>query len=273
MTDARITDRESDAIRAMGLTWPRDASSIGRASPDRPQRSSARRPLGLAPVLDDIDDGDTARSTKGEGYLGPEATAKELVDSSIARLSEEHLNAGVSWGDLLEYGLGTAFAAVFGEGDALRERIREQARDLRKEISDLKAALIEARHETRELKLIQESLRISTRGESGRDGSRGIQGRDGLQGPIGPRGERGEQGKPAPTIAAWSTDDAAFTATPIMADGSTGPALRLRGMFEVYDEAADASEAAEEADAARAQRAVVEREAEAVRQGRPARGP
>jgi hypothetical protein len=43
----------------------------------------------------------------------------------------------------------------------------------------------------------------------------------------------------------------------------------FRGMFEVYNAQVDAAAAAEEAEADRAARAVIEREAEAVRQGRP----
>ena len=192
-----------------------------------------RRALGLKPASAPDDDEATDHGDGGRSfaYRGPEAAAKEIVAASVAHLPAEALDAGVRWRDLLEYGIATALEASFEEGDVLRERIREQARALRAEISDLRAALTEARHETRELKLIQESLRVSTRAESGRDGSRGIPGRDGQQGPIGPRGEVGPRGEPARAIVDWQIDEDRFIATPQLSDGSTGAPLNSSGAF------------------------------------------
>jgi hypothetical protein len=48
----------------------------------------------------------------------------------------------------------------------------------------------------------------------------------------GQRGERGPPGIPAPTIAEWAVRD--YRAVPIMSDGSTGPPLDLRELFEQY---------------------------------------
>ena len=50
-----------------------------------------------------------------------------------------------------------------------------------------------------------------------------------------------------------------------------GAMLHLRGMFEAYHAQVEGEDAAEEIDAAAASRAVVEREAANVREGRPAR--
>ncbi|HVI65475.1 MAG TPA: hypothetical protein VM910_23270 [Bradyrhizobium sp.] len=59
-------------------------------------------------------------------------------------------------------------------------------------------------------------------------------------GKAGPRGERGimglrgERGEAAPAIHAWEIDRARYVATPIMSDGSSGPALELRALFEQF---------------------------------------
>jgi hypothetical protein len=65
-------------------------------------------------------------------------------------------------------------------------------------------------------------------------------GRDGKDGATGPRGERGERGstgprgEPAPTITGWRVDPAAYTAVPLLSDGSEGAPLELRGLFEQF---------------------------------------
>jgi hypothetical protein len=62
-------------------------------------------------------------------------------------------------------------------------------------------------------------------------------GRRGRIGPMGPRGERGEtghKGDPGPTILDWGIDRAAYQAVPIMSDGTLGPPLVLRGLFEQF---------------------------------------
>jgi hypothetical protein len=63
------------------------------------------------------------------------------------------------------------------------------------------------------------------------------QGKRGVAGEKGPRGERGpqgEQGEAGATIRGWKLDRARYLATPIMSDGSSGPALELRTLFEQY---------------------------------------
>jgi hypothetical protein len=68
-----------------------------------------------------------------------------------------------------------------------------------------------------------------------RQGARGIAG---LKGEKGDKGERGERGAapPAPRLASWQLDRARYRATPIMSDGSQGPALELRELFAQFQE-------------------------------------
>jgi hypothetical protein len=56
----------------------------------------------------------------------------------------------------------------------------------------------------------------------------------GIRGERGMRGERGPAGPAGAAILNWTIDRSAFTATPLMSDGSEGPALDLRGLFEQY---------------------------------------
>jgi hypothetical protein len=62
-------------------------------------------------------------------------------------------------------------------------------------------------------------------------GSRGHRGPEGKRGIMG---LRGESGAAAPNIHAWEIDRRNYVATPIMADGSRGPPLQLRELFEQY---------------------------------------
>jgi hypothetical protein len=57
------------------------------------------------------------------------------------------------------------------------------------------------------------------------------------QGQRGIAGERGAPGRDAPRIVGWVVDRGAFTVAPKLSDGSTGPVLELRALFE-DDEAA-----------------------------------
>ena len=47
-------------------------------------------------------------------------------------------------------------------------------------------------------------------------------------------GLRGERGAAAPRIKSWCIDRTRYTVTPVMSDGSIGPSLELRGLFEQY---------------------------------------
>jgi hypothetical protein len=62
-------------------------------------------------------------------------------------------------------------------------------------------------------------------------------GRPGRTGPIGrtgERGEKGDKGDPGPVILAWEIDRAGYHAVPIMSDGTLGPPLALRALFEQF---------------------------------------
>jgi hypothetical protein len=159
--------------------------------------------------------------------------------------------------------LDCAIAVNLDSDGLFRERIGE----LCSQVSELKAALVEARHEVSELKLIQESLRISTRGESGRDGARGVPGRDGRDGvgAPGPRGERGERGLPAPRISAWEAHPERFEVVPVFSTGERGPAIALLGLFQAYDSAVQELEDRDIASAAADSRQAAEAAAEAAR--------
>jgi hypothetical protein len=161
--------------------------------------------------------------------------------------------------------------AAAGMCDTVNERALEKEAALSKLVSDLRGELVEARHEIRELKLIQESMRVANRGERGVDGARGVPGRDERDGAKGPRGERGAMGPAGPRIIGWELSDSTFTAVPLLSHGRKGAVLHLRGMFEAFNDAVNDDADAEEADAARVSREAVEREAAAVREGRPAR--
>ena len=63
------------------------------------------------------------------------------------------------------------------------------------------------------------------------------QGKRGAAGEKGERGERGPQGNlglSGATIRDWKIDRARYVATPVMSDGSDGPPLELRGLFEQF---------------------------------------
>jgi hypothetical protein len=64
--------------------------------------------------------------------------------------------------------------------------------------------------------------------------SQGRRGVAGEKGERGERGARGERGEDAAKIASWRIDRARYVATPIMSDGSEGPPLELRGLFEQF---------------------------------------
>jgi hypothetical protein len=61
--------------------------------------------------------------------------------------------------------------------------------------------------------------------------------RQGQRGVAGPRGERGEPGK---TISGWIVDRETFRITPRFDDGSLGPGLELRQLFEQVEDNATA---------------------------------
>lgn len=63
----------------------------------------------------------------------------------------------------------------------------------------------------------------------------------GKRGDKGERGERGERGPvgptsaPAVTIKGWTIDSHHYRAVPVMSDGSMGPTLELRDLFQQFN--------------------------------------
>ena len=64
---------------------------------------------------------------------------------------------------------------------------------------------------------------------------RGKRGDKGESGERGPKGDPGPAGSPALTIKDWKLDRARYVATPVLSDGSNGPTLDLRGLFEQFN--------------------------------------
>jgi hypothetical protein len=62
----------------------------------------------------------------------------------------------------------------------------------------------------------------------------GRPGRKGETGERGIRGERGEKGEPGPSIVSWQIDRERYRASPLMSDGTVGPMLELRPLFEQF---------------------------------------
>jgi hypothetical protein len=70
----------------------------------------------------------------------------------------------------------------------------------------------------------------------GKRGTAGACGERGERGPSGAPGAAGEPGKAAAKIAGWKIDQAAYTATPLISDGSKGPAIELRALFKQFQD-------------------------------------
>jgi hypothetical protein len=67
-------------------------------------------------------------------------------------------------------------------------------------------------------------------------GDKGPSGVKGDRGESGVRGEKGERGEDGSIIVKWKIDRDNFTAVPIMSDGTNGPTLELRVLFEQFDD-------------------------------------
>jgi hypothetical protein len=69
---------------------------------------------------------------------------------------------------------------------------------------------------------------LTSPGRAGKPGEPGPKGERGLKGDKGVRGEAGL------SIVAWEVDRSMFHALPVMSDGSKGPVLELRMLFEQF---------------------------------------
>jgi hypothetical protein len=66
--------------------------------------------------------------------------------------------------------------------------------------------------------------------------AQGKRGATGEPGPRGPTGIAGPSGVDAAAVVGWKIDRAAYTVTPVMSDGTSGPPLNLRGLFEQFQD-------------------------------------
>ena len=64
----------------------------------------------------------------------------------------------------------------------------------------------------------------------------GARGEKGSPGPRGERGAQGAKGEPGASLVGWQIDRPNYQAIPVMSDGTEGPPLSLRGLFEQYHE-------------------------------------
>jgi hypothetical protein len=65
-------------------------------------------------------------------------------------------------------------------------------------------------------------------------GRTGAAGSKGATGDRGPKGDPGPAGTPAPTIRTWEIDRKRYAAVPVLSDGTRGPTIELRGLFEQF---------------------------------------
>jgi hypothetical protein len=75
---------------------------------------------------------------------------------------------------------------------------------------------------------------MGMKGERGETGLLGPRGESGMPGPRGERGDKGERGEAGTTIDAWLLYRERYRASPRMSDGSVGPMLELRELFEQF---------------------------------------
>jgi hypothetical protein len=227
MTDAarKLTDAEVRDITARLAARP--------VPPDHPPRASVvdiatrRPPLGLAPIIDDepperdiVKGGKDFRSTLWDGLSEEDLACAHSLRGAIQQF------------DALAGMITDLHNQNVAEVNDLQDRLKTKFADIeaahRSEVAELKLTVTELRCEIREMKAIQESARIASRGESGPTGPRGI------PGPPGPAGARGERGDPAPRAAGFILNVEDFSAVLASSDGSGGPVLRLRPMFEAF---------------------------------------
>ena len=156
--------------------------------------------------------------------------------------------------------------------ESLSQKVKARIGEVRSEVArielenaQLRASVAELKAKVGELTFVSERLRIEARGPAG---ERGPMGRDGPPGPRGERGSRGERGQAAPAIIEWRPDPEAFTVTAVLADGSTGPMIALRSLFESYHNATSWIEDADLVEAAHESRQAAEQSAEASRWAR-----
>ena len=262
-TEAEVVALNRDLARQL-----RDRDLKARAparSEARAPGDGSRRPLGLRPV-DAEDPADPASERDLSAYGEPDLDRGPIIN--LEEYSQEFRDAAATVG-MAYFCLNTAASLTESLGQRVKARfaeLRSENARLETELARLRAQFAEAKAEFGEAKHILERLQIT---REGKRGERGPCGADGAPGPRGERGERGERGSPAPAIIEWRPDPEAFSVTAILADGSTGPMIALRSLFEAYHSAVSWIEDADLTEAARASRAQTEAEVEASRRWHP----
>jgi hypothetical protein len=61
-----------------------------------------------------------------------------------------------------------------------------------------------------------------------------VRGSKGDKGETGPRGHKGNRGPSGAKIAEWRINRGRFVAVPFFSDGTAGPPLRLRDLFQEF---------------------------------------
>jgi hypothetical protein len=226
LSDAEIADRAA-MLKRLGVR-PKPSAEVV----DHPAR---RRPLGLA-ILDDDGPGpseerDSAR--RGGPYKGLLAG----VDAET-RAASASVGYTLQHNDLITEMVldahNESVDAVNAMHDAIKRKFDGIEAARRAEAAELRATIAELRSELSQMRSIQEAARVASRGEQGIAGPRGIPGPPGSEGRIGPQGPAGRD---AAMVAAWEPNGERFTITPVFTDGTRGPPLILRPLFEQYDAA------------------------------------
>jgi hypothetical protein len=96
----------------------------------------------------------------------------------------------------------------------------------------------------------------------------GVVGREGRPGQPGTKGSGGQKGY---TVCGWEIDAVNYRAIPEFDDGTMGPALCLRAMFELSDHETGGDDVDAAAEQMALERAGLELEVERMKRGLPAR--
>jgi len=176
-------------------------------------------------------------------------------------------------------------ADAISAGDVLRQIMEpvteainslvDRVDELRKESLSLRTALAELKAEHAEVKTQfgvaahkLERLTITHKGDPGERGPQGVDGREGRPGAQGAKGSRGQKGY---TVCGWEIDAVNYRAIPEFDDGTMGPALCLRAMFEQFDAETGGDDIDAAIEETALQRTRLELEIERTRRGWPAK--
>jgi hypothetical protein len=217
----------------------------------------------------------TARQAKRAAEEAVETALAPVAGLEIPFLEDDALPAEARRyrNPLIRFVVGMNAPLVDALNDAGNDiaELRSEVAGLKLANAELKAKLAETTSTANLTDATVRRLQIDRAGPPGPPGVQGRDGkdgRDGAQGPPGPKGSRGQRGF---EIVGWTIDAEGYRATPQFYDGTSGPALCLRALFETYDnqvEDRDFANAAEEEERERDRASI---EAVRVRNGLPAR--